>query len=252
MRYCVALPCFFGNTDLADSIRKIAAFGYDAAEIYHWKAMDFNQIKCALEESGVELLSMCTTEFNLTNPDMRQTWLDGLKESCIAAKKLGAKHLITQVGNDTGAGADVQHESIVLGLRAAKPIVEEYGVTVMIEPLNTLVDHPGYYLTSSREAFDIVRAVDCQFVKVVYDIYHQQITEGNIICNVTENLDCIAHLHGAGHPGRHEFQYGEIDYKVVIDAIDKAGYTGALGLEYTPLMDAEESLKAFRRIYANK
>ena len=249
MRYCIPVPCFFGGMDFADAIRKIASLGFDAVETYRWKGLDFDSIRGACEETGVELMSMCTTEFNLTNPDLRQKWLDGLKESCEAAKKLNVKRLITQVGNDTGARLEFQHESIVKGLTAGKPILEEYGVTIMIEPLNTYVNHPGYYLTSSVEAFDIIREVNNPFVKVVYDIYHQQVMEGNIIPNVTKNLDCIAHLHGAGHPGRNEFQYGESDYKVIMAAIDKAGYTGAIGLEYRPLLEPEESLKEFRRIY---
>ena len=119
----------------------------------------------------------------------------------------------------------------------------------MIEPLNIYVNHPGYYLWSSREAFEIIHEVDHPLVKVVYDIYHQQVMEGNIIPSITQNLDCIAHLHSAGHPGRHELQFGENDYKVIFAAVDKAGYTGACGLEYGPTMDSVESLKEFRRIY---
>ena len=86
-------------------------------------------------------------------------------------------------------------------------------------------------------------------VKVVYDIYHQQVMEGNIIPSIVNNLDCIAHLHSAGHPGRHELQYGENDYEVIFAAVNKAGYRGACGLEYGPLMDAEESLREAKRIY---
>jgi hydroxypyruvate isomerase len=194
---------------------------------------------------------MCTTESNLTDPAYRQAWFDGLRESCIAAQKLGVKRLITQVGMDTGAERAEQHLSIVEGLRAGAPILEEYGVTVMIEPLNTYVDHPGYYLWSAVEAFEIIREVNHPNVKVIYDIYHQQVMEGNIIPNITKNLDCIAHLHGAGHPGRNEMQYGESDYKNIIKAVDAAGYTGALGLEYRPLLDPIESLKAVKEIYGN-
>ena len=119
----------------------------------------------------------------------------------------------------------------------------------MIEPLNILVDHKGYFLWSSREAFDIIREVNHPLVKVVYDIYHQQIMEGNIIPSITQNLDCIAHLHSAGHPGRHELQLGENDYRVIFAAADQAGYQGACGLEYTPTMDSCESLREFRRLY---
>ena len=116
-------------------------------------------------------------------------------------------------------------------------------------PLNTLIDHKDCYLWSSAEAFDIVREVGSEKVKVVYDIYHQQVMEGNIILNIVNNLDCIAHLHSAGHPGRHELQFGENDYRVIFDAVDKAGYKGAVGLEYKPLLDPTESLVRAKEIY---
>ncbi|MBO7176323.1 MAG: TIM barrel protein [Clostridia bacterium] len=251
MRFCVAVPCFFKGVDFCDALRQIAALGYDAAETYNWKSLDLDAVKKTIDETGVELLSMCTTDFRLTEPECRQIWLDGVLESCIAAQKLGVHRLITQVGKDTGAPREEQHASIVAGLKAAAPILEKYDVTMMIEPLNTYVNHPGYYLWSAVEAFEIIREVNHPNVKVIYDIYHQQVMEGNIIPNITKNLDCIAHLHGAGHPGRNEMQYGESDYKNIIKAVDAAGYTGALGLEYRPLLDPIESLKAVKEIYGN-
>ncbi|MGI5855077.1 MAG: TIM barrel protein [Candidatus Merdivicinus sp.] len=249
MRLCVPIPCFFSKMDFPAAIRKVRELGFDAAETYNWKALDLDAVRAACEEADVELLSMCTTEFRMTDPACRELWLAGLRESCEAAVKVGAKRLITQVGPDTGAPREEQHASIVAALREAKPILETTGVTIMIEPLNTLVNHPGYYLWSAVEGFEVVREVDHPLVKVVYDIYHQQVMEGNIIPNITNNLDCIAHLHSAGHPGRHELQYGENDYKVIFAAVDKAGYTGSCGLEYSPLMDPEESLREVRRIY---
>lgn len=249
MRICIPVPCFFGKMDFCEAIAKIAQLGFDAAETYNWQSLDLDAVRNACEQSGVELLSMCTTEFNMTNPAKRKDWLNGLKESCAAAKRVGASKLITQVGADTGEERARQHDSIVAALKQAKPILEDSGVTIMIEPLNIYVNHPGYYLWSSREAFEIIHEVDHPLVKVVYDIYHQQVMEGNIIPSITQNLDCIAHLHSAGHPGRHELQFGENDYKVIFAAVDKAGYTGACGLEYGPTMDSVESLKEFRRIY---
>ena len=251
MRLCVVVPCFFGSKsiDFCDAIRQIAALGYDAVETYHWKELDLDTVRSTLLQTGVELLSICTTEFRLTDPLYRQAFTDGIRESCEAAKTLGVKRMITQVGKDTGAPRTEQHASIVQGLCAATPILEQYGITLMIEPLNTQVNHPGYFLASSAEAFEIIREVDHPNVKVVYDIYHQQVTEGNIIPTVLENLGAIAHLHGAGHPGRHELQYGENDYHVIIQAIDQAGYTGALGLEYKPLLDPIESLKLAKKLY---
>ena len=249
MRLCVAIPCFFKDVDFCDAIKKVAELGYDAVETYKWKELDLDKVKRTLDETGVELLSICTTEFRLTDPEYRDAWVKGIKESCEAAKKLGVKRLITQVGKDTGAPREVQHASIVAGLKAGAPVLEEYGVTVMIEPLNTYVNHPGYYLWSAVEAFEIVREVNSPNVKVIFDIYHQQVMEGNIIPNIVNNIDLIAHLHGAGHPGRHEMQYGESDYKNIIKAATEAGYTGALGLEYKPLLEPVESLELAKKIY---
>jgi len=117
------------------------------------------------------------------------------------------------------------------------PILEKAGVTLVFEPLNTLVDHPGYYLTQSSEAFDIVDAVASENVKVLYNIYHQQIMEGNIIPTITEHMDRIGHFHSAGHPGRHELDCGEIHYPDIIKAIDRTTYSGWFGVEYFPLQD---------------
>ena len=249
MRLCVPIPCFFGDMDFCEGLRRVKALGYDAAETYNWKGLDFDAVRRTCEETGVELLSMCTSEFRMTDPTFRQAWLDGLEESCQAANRMGVKRLITQVGQDTGAPREQQHAAIVETLNLARPILEKSGVTIMLEPLNTLVNHPGYYLWSAVEGFEIIREVNHPLVKLVYDIYHQQVMEGNIIPNITKNLDCIAHLHSAGHPVRNELQYGENDYKVIFAAVDKAGYTGACGLEYRPLMDPEESLREAKRLY---
>lgn len=249
MRLCVAIPCFFNNIGFSDAIREVAKLGYDAVETYNWRELDIDEVKSTLDECGVELLSICTTEFRLTSPEHRDAFIDGVRESCKAAKRLGAGKMITQVGADTGAPREEQHASIVAGLKAAAPILEENGITLMIEPLNTYVNHPGYYLTSSAEAFEIIREVGSPCVKVIFDIYHQQVMEGNIIPNITSNLELIAHLHGAGHPGRHDMQYGESNYRVIIDAVERAGYTGALGLEYKPLLDPLESLKAAKELF---
>ena len=252
MRICVPIPCFYGGMPFTDAIRKVRELGFDAVETYNWKSLDLDAVRAACEENGVELMSMCTTEFNMTNPDMREKWLAGLKESCEAANRVGAKRLITQVGQDTGAPREQQHASIVAALKAAAPILDATGVTIMIEPLNTLVNHKGYYLWSAVEAFDIIHEVNHPLCKVVYDIYHQQVMEGNIIPNITGNLDCIAHLHSAGHPGRIDLQFGENDYKYIFKRVDEAGYTGACGLEFRPTLGGEESLKEFRRIYLDE
>ena len=249
MKFSVAVPCFFGGLDFCEAIKKCAALGYDTVETYDWKRLNLARVKSTLDESGVSLISMCTTDFRMNEPTYRDAWLEGLKESCKAARMLGVRKLISQVGQDTGRERAYQHEAIVDTLRAAKPILEEYGVTVMIEPLNLLVNHPGYYLSCAREAFDIIKEAENPFAKVVYDIYHQQVTEGNIIPTVRENLEHIAHLHAAAHPGRIDLWLGENDYKFIFGAIDAAGYEGHCGLEYRPTVKPEERLLKIRELY---
>ncbi len=251
MRICVPVPCFFRNVPFVDAIRTIGQLGFDAAETYNWTSLDLDAVRAACQESGVELLSMCTTDFGLTTPENRAHYLECLRESCAAANRVGAKFLITQGGKDTGETRMKQHDSIIATLKAAAPILEDTGVTLMVEPLNTIVNHKDAYLWSSAEGFEIVREVASPNVKLIYDIYHQQIMEGNIIPSIVNNLDCIAHLHSAGHPGRHELQFGENDYKYIFQKVDEAGYKGACGIEYGPLMEPIESLKEFRRIYLN-
>jgi hydroxypyruvate isomerase len=211
--------------------------------------LDTAAVKATLNETGVELCSILVMENRLTTPTCRDLWLNALKDTCEACAKMGVTRAITQVGNDTGEPREKQHAAIVETLKAAVPILEHYGVTVMPEPLNVKVDHRGYYLTSAAEGFAICREVDSPFVKLVYDIYHQQVTEGDIIPTVTKNLDLIAHLHSAGHPGRHDLWEGELNYKYIFDAIDRAGYTGACGLEYSALGDPVESLRRAMSLY---
>ena len=246
MRLSVVLPCFFKNTDFCDSIRAIASLGYDCAELWGWDGIDPDAAKQVLSETGVELVSLCTTDFRLNDPSCRQSFLDGLKKTCEFASKVGATHVLTQVGNDTGEPRDLQRASIIEGLRAARPILEQYGIVLIIEPLSV----PVYFLQHSADAFDIVRAVDSPLVKVVFDIYHQQITEGNIIPNITENVDCIAHLHGAGHPGRNEFETGENNYHIILRAAQDAGFKGVIGLEYRPSVEPMESLKRTMELFS--
>ena len=122
-------------------------------------------------------------------------------------------------------------------------MLEAAGVTLVIEPLNELVNHAGYYLVRSDEAFEIIDEVGSDHVKVVFDIYHQQISEGHLIHNITTNIDKIAHFHAAGNPGRHELSHGEINYPKIFDAIRQTNYAGYIGLEYWPLLDPVVGLK---------
>ena len=123
------------------------------------------------------------------------------------------------------------------------PILQENDLTLVIEPLNTRIDHAGYYLWSAEEAFRIVEEVGSPHVKVLYDLYHQYVMEDLDLTLLVENIDKIGHFHMAGYPGRHEpMRDSEIDYARILGAIRQSGYSESVGLEYIPVYEVKEGL----------
>lgn len=249
MFYSVCVSALFGDKPLQEGIALAKKAGYDTCEFWSWWDKDLDAVEKALRENQMSLSTMCTYFIPLNDPQKRQAFLDGLAETLKAAQKLGCKSIITQVGQEQPhLSREEQMQSVIDGLKACVPMLEQTGITLALEPLNTRFDHPGYFLTRSDEAFAIVREVNSPYVKVLFDIYHQQISEGNLIPNLTENVEWIGHIHVAGHPGRHEpFGRNEIHYPSVLAALKEAGYTGAVGLEYFPLLDAMESLRQLQK-----
>ena len=245
MFYSACLNALFGNLSPAEAMAQAKLAGLNAFEIWGWWDVDLCALLRAKEQHHLHMTAMCTRMVPLNDPSRRKEYLSGLKESLEHAKALGCKILISQIGNTLpDLSYEEQHCSVVDGLKACVPLLEQSGVMLVIEPLNTQFDHPGYFLTSSEEAFGIVREVDSPHVKVLYDVYHQQISEGNLIPTIRKNIEWIGHIHIAGHPGRHEvLGEQEIHYPAVLSALKKAGYTGAVGLEYFPLEDAVEGLR---------
>ncbi len=247
MKLSVCIDAVLSKMAPQAAIRALINSRADAFEFWSWENKDISAIKKAMEESNLPLSAMCTSYFNLTDPSGRKSYLEGLKRSIETAHTLNCKTLISQVGNDTGKVREYQHKSIVEGLSECKGMLESEGIILVIEPLNLIIDHKGYYLSKSSEAFDIVSEVGSPNVKVLYDIYHQQVTEGNIINTIRENIDLIGHFHAAGLPGRQELNRGELYYPAVFAAIDHAGYQGYVGLEYMPAGDPLASIEHYDR-----
>ncbi len=243
MELSVCLPIVFPDMPLDKALCTVGEIGYRFAECWRVTDEEADALIVAKGVSRVEILSIVTDDFCLNDPEHRDAWLGALEKTAVRAERLGARFMVTQVGRDNGAPREIQRASIVEGLRRAVEILQKHRVTLLIEPLNTLVNHPGYFMEKSADAFSIVEEVNSPFVQVVYDIYHQQISEGNIIPTVTGNLDKIPHLHGAAHPKRCEIFLGENDYRVILRAIENAGYRGVMTLEYIPTLDPVESLK---------
>jgi hydroxypyruvate isomerase len=244
LKLSVCIDAVLEGSSLAKATSFVKDCGIDAFEFWCWWEKDLDELIAARDASRLSIATCCTKFISLVDPAMRADYLAGLEESLAAAKKLNTSTLISQVG-DFRPGVDraEQHQSLVDGLKAAAPMLEAAGVTLVIEPLNELVNHAGYYLVRSDEAFEIIDEVGSDHVKVVFDIYHQQISEGHLIHNITTNIDKIAHFHAAGNPGRHELSHGEINYPKIFDAIRQTNYAGYIGLEYWPLLDPVVGLK---------
>ena len=232
-----------------EAMRLAAKLGYKAVEFWEGKDFDIDAYKSALSETGLTLACMGFAT-GLVDSSTRPDFLENLKISLANAKTLGAKGIIATTGQALeGVPREKQRQSIIEGLKEAAKIAAGSGIRIYLEPLNILVDHAGYYLSGSAEAFEIVREVGSPDVKILFDIYHQQISEGNLIANIVGNIDLIGHFHVAGNPGRGEPYLGEINYNEVFAAIDKAGYEGYAGLEFWPKGNLEKSLKKCLELY---
>jgi hydroxypyruvate isomerase len=246
MQFSVCIDALFRGRAQEEALEALGGAGFSAFEFWGWWDRDLDSLCAKARTLGLSCAALCTRFITLSDPARREDYLAGLAESIGAAKKTGAKIIISQLGNDTGCRRDFQHRSIVAGLKAALPLLEESGLTLAIEPLNGRIDHRGTYLESSDEGFEIIQEVGSGRVKLLFDIYHQQITEGDIIRRIDANLDSIAHFHAAGTPGRHELDQGELNYPAIFEVLDRRGYQGFVGLEYFPSRDVAEGLEKLR------
>lgn len=243
MYYSICIPAVFGGVKVQEAFASIAGAGFRHYEIWGWWEQGPEVYRQA--PRNLSMAALCTRFESLTDPACRGKYLEGLRETAQTCRKLGCTTILSQTGQERrGVPRQEQHDSIVEGLRECIPVLREYGVTLAIEPLNTRIDHPGYYLWSSEEAFRIVDEVSDGHVKVLYDLYHQYVMGSLDVEALVKNIDRIGHFHMAGYPGRHEpMTDSEIDYPEILRAIRESGYQGGVGMEYFPVRDRDEGLK---------
>ncbi|HJN17788.1 MAG TPA: TIM barrel protein [Armatimonadota bacterium] len=245
LKLSACIEMIFGDVpEFVDRIDRVAVTGVPAVEFWGWGNKDLAAVRARTDEKGVAIAGFCVAaDAALCDPEGTETWVAGAKESIAKAKEFGVPTLIVTTGNELDIPREDQHNAIVAGLKAIAPVAEAEGITLVLEPLNLLVDHAGYYLATSDEGFEILDEVNSPRVKLLYDIYHQQITEGQLIATITANIDKIGHFHVADVPGRNEPGTGEINYVNVFKAIAGTDYDGYIGLEYRPTIDAAETLR---------
>ena len=173
------------------------------------------------------------TGFN--NPANHALLLNELEQAIPVAARAGVPNLIAMFGNrDSARDERAAIESCVLGLKKIAPLAEESGVTVCVELLNSRVDHPGYQGDHTAFGVAVMNSVSSPRVKLLYDIYHMQIMEGDVIRTIRDNIRYIGHFHTGGVPGRHEIDgTQELNYHAVALAIADCGYAGYVAHEFT-------------------
>lgn len=243
MKFSVCIDAVFKGEQPVDALEKLQKVGFNAYEFWGWWDKDLDAIKQKADSLSISCVALCTKFIPLTDSGRREEYLQGLEETILVAKKMGCKTIISQIGNDIGISRERQYVSVVEGLKEAASTLRDNDCLMVIEPLNGRVNHKGTYLESSDEGFQILDEVGSENVKMLFDIYHQQITEGDIIRRISDNIKNIGHFHAAGNPGRHEFYNGEINYKAVMEVVESLGYQNYFGLEYFPLNDPIQGLE---------
>jgi len=208
-----------------------------------------DQVKIANEMNrlGMELgpfvlyADFSFTSFVLNKPEVRDMLINKMKEGVEVAKRTGVKWALVVPGRyDERLHRDYQTANVVDNLRYCCDIMEPAGLIIVLEPLNTLHDHPGLFLNRIPQAYEICRAVNRPVCKIVDDIYHQQITEGNLIPNIEAAWSEIAAFHLGDTPGRNEPTTGEINFKNVFKYIYSRGYEGVLCMEHGVSIKSKE------------
>jgi hydroxypyruvate isomerase len=223
-----SLPPGWFKGELPEKLDQIAELGVPGFEILN-PGGDIDELAKLSKDRGLQLSCICgagrIAPGHMVLPSDHDNVEQMFRERVVMAKTLGVKVLVGLSGETrSDASAEEQTEAVVTCLKRLVPIAEENDVTIVMEALNVLVNHAGYFLTRTDQTMAILDSVGSPRVKMLFDVYHQQITEGNIIRNLTENIEQVGHIHIGDNPGRQEPGTGEINYKNVFKAIYEEGY----------------------------
>jgi len=250
MRFSVNIPCLFGKKPLRKALLAMKELGYDSFELWSLREDKIEEIRQALRETGVKLTAFCPDFFVLNDAARRDEYKDALTIAIQRAQLLNCPALITQVGSSTSAPRSMQHDAIVQGLRKMAPLLEAADITLLVEPLNDVKDHKGYYLTDSNEGFDIIREVASPKVRLLFDIYHQLHMGEDVVRRITDNIDLIGHFHVAGYPDRDDRIFENYDYSSVFAVIEQSKTAAPVGLEL--FCSEERSVALLKRLQEYK
>ncbi len=258
LTYAVNIEMTWTKLPFLDRIRKVKEAGFSHYEFWPWRGKDIDAILKLNHELGLTTVQFSASPVKgfghgITNPDpARRDEFEGEIRTAVAvARKLRVKKICVVAGEEArGHSRDEQTAAVIAALKAGAKIVEPEGITIILEPLNILVNHPRQLIVHSQQAAEVLKAVGSPSVKMLFDIYHQQISEGNLSGNIRKYHKLIGYYQLADHPGRHEPTTGEINYPFVLKTIHDVGYRDPIGMEMSPKSDPMLAFKAIRRVNA--
>ena len=231
-------------------MEKVSEAGYHAVELVRefkgWSDADYGQMNRKKHQLGITFDTTAGMSHGVGDPEQREAMLKDLEGMLTVCDKLECPRLIIMSGNVVpGMTRADQHQSCIEGLKRAAEMVEGRNITLLVENIDP-EENPKYFLTSVAEGLEIIRAVNHPQVKFLYDFYHEQISEGNLIEKMEKNIDLIGLFHIADVPHRHQPGTGEINYTNIYKKMSELNYDGYVAMEFMPVGDPIQILRAAR------
>lgn len=249
-QFAANLTMLFNESPFIDRFEKAAKSGFQAVEFLFPYAFSAQDIKQKLEQNKLQLVlhNLPAGDWDAGErgiaclPDRLAEFQAGVAKAIEYAKELGVKQLNCLAGKmPADADFEILKKTFVSNLRYASAELKKANIKLLIEPINTF-DIPGFYLSKTQQAVEILNEVGSDNLFIQYDIYHAQRMEGELCKTIENNLSKIAHIQLADNPGRNEPGTGEINYTHLFQFIDRIGYTGWIGCEYKPATNTEAGL----------
>jgi hydroxypyruvate isomerase len=228
----------------------VAEAGYHAVELVgefsSWSSSDFAQARRQLQQLGMVVDASSGIRASLCDPDQRETLVQQIRAILPALSELGCPRLIVLTGNVVpGLSREQMHANCVDALKRCADVCAPQNIEILLENIDP-EENPKYFLTSVTEGFQIVREVNLPAVRFLYDFFHEQISEGNLIAKLDKNLDVIGLVHIADVPGRHAPGTGEINYGNIYRKLGQLGYSHYIAMEFRPTGDPVAELRTAR------
>lgn len=249
-KFAVNCEMWWSRLPFLRRLEEAARLGFTAIEFWPYEGKDINAVAETCQKLRLEIVQFTAWGFRpgLNETKNHNRFVEKLEEACKVAQRLSCRMMCVVAGDDVrGMTQQQMHENVITGLRRGAPIAEKHNITLILEPMNIRVDHKGHCLYGSEPTLRIIRAVNSPRVKMLADLYHLQITEGDLCGHIRDNFNHVAYYQIADHPGRNEPGTGEIHYQRVFKQLHESGYRGHVGLELRPKTTEVEAARAVNR-----